>query len=226
MKTLSSVLALGLAIGAASPVLAQDTDRAGSIQVKVLATAVLPDGEITAVELDTIGVPAGSQSTVNDNFVPTLAVEYFVSNNFSIETIAGVTQHDVDGAGALDGAELVSDVMLIPATFTGKLHGDIAPGIKPYIGAGVAYFMYFGDDAGSGVGGFGITDADLTDEFGFALQTGVDVALNDDGFGVSLDAKRYFMDVDARFFDDGVEVLRTEHKLDPWVISAGVTYTF
>lgn len=225
MKTLSSVLVLGLAMSAATPALAQDADRAGSIQVKLLGTAVLPDGEITDVKINTLGVAATSQSTVNDNIIPSVAIEYFIANNFSIETIAGVTQHDVDGAGALAGAELISDLKLIPATVTGKFHLDVAPGIKPYLGAGVAYFMYFDDSPGSGVVPLGITDTDLTDEFGFALQAGLDFALNEE-MGLSLDAKRYFMDVDARFFDDGVEVLRTEHRLDPWVLSAGVSWMF
>lgn len=225
MKTLSSVLGLGLAMSVATPALAQDTDRAGSIQVKLLGTAVLPNGEITGVSVNTFGAPADSQSTVNDNYVPTLAVEYFISNNFSIETIAGVTQHDVDGAGPLAGTELVSDAKLIPATVTGKIHFDLFPGIKPYVGGGVAYFLYFDDGAGAGLVPAGITDADLTDEFGVALQAGVDFALND-RMGISFDAKRYFMDVDARFFDDGVEVLRTEHRLDPLVLSAGVSFMF
>lgn len=226
MRKLSALWAVTLMAGVASPAIAQDEDRTGSIQVKVLATAVLPDGEITDVELDTLGVPAGSQSTVNDNVIPSLAIEYFVSNNFSVETIAGVTQHDVDGAGPLEGAELVSNVKVIPATVTAKYHVDTGTGFKPYLGVGAAYFMYFGDDAGSGVGALGITNADLTNEFGFALQAGADFALGDSGFGLSVDAKRYFMDVDARFFNDTTEVLRTEHKLDPWVLSAGVSYTF
>lgn len=225
MKSPLKVLAAATVFAAATPAIAQD-DRAGSIQVKVLATAVLPDGEITDVELNTLGAPADSQSTVNDNVIPSLAVEYFVTNNFSLETIAGVTQHDVDGAGPLEGAELVSDVKVIPATVTAKYHIDTGTGFKPYLGAGAAYFMYFGDDAGAGVQPLGITDADLTNEFGLALQAGADIAIGESGFGLSVDAKRYFMDVDARFFDDGVEVLRTEHSLDPWVVSAGVTFSF
>ena len=230
MKTVSSALAFaaGAALAlTATPALAQEEDRAGTIQVKVLGTAVLPDGEIDEVELDTLGVPAGSQSAVNDNFVPTAAVEYFLTNNLSVETIAGVTQHDVDGVGALDGVELVSDVKLIPATVTLKAHFDLTDRIKPYVGAGPAYFIFFDDDAGAGISTLGVTDADLTNEFGIALQAGADIALSDDGnFGLSLDAKRYFIGTDARFFAGGTEVLRTEHTLDPWVLSGGVFLRF
>ena len=225
MKAPKFALAATLLACAATPAVAQE-DRAGSIQVKVFGTAVLPDGEITDVELDNFGLPAGSQSKASDNITPTVAIEYFVNNNVSIETIAGVTQHDVDGTGALAGAELVSDLRIIPATLTAKYHFDLAKGFKPYIGAGPSYFLIFNDKAGSGVTPLGVTDADLSNELGFALQLGADIALGDSGFGLSVDAKRYFIGTDASFFANGTEIIRTEHDLDPWVISAGVTTRF
>lgn len=226
MKLPKIFLGLSLLSLGATPALAQEEDRTGSIQVKVLGTAVLPDGAITNVEIDDFGLPAGSQSEASDNITPTVAIEYFLSNNFSIETIAGVTQHDVDGAGALAGAELVSDLQIIPATVLAKYHVDLAPGFKPYVGAGPAYFLIFNDAAGSGVTPLGVTDVDLTNELGFALQAGADIALGDSGFGLSVDAKRYFIGTDARFFAGDTEIIRTEHDLDPWVISAGVTARF
>ncbi|XUU59975.1 OmpW/AlkL family protein [Erythrobacter sp. HA6-11] len=219
---LSAVAALAASVSA--PALAQE-DRTGSIQAKVFATAVFADAEITDVELDDFGLPEGTQSAANDNVTPTIAIEYFVSNNFSLETIAGVTQHDVDGLGGLDGAELVSDLRIIPATLTAKYHFDLGQGFKPYIGAGPAYFIIFNDDAGADLVDLGVTDADLTNEFGIALQAGADIELNE-GFGLSIDAKRYFIDTDARFFVDDTEIIRTEHKLDPWVISAGAYFRF
>ena len=219
---LSAVAALAASVSA--PAMAQE-DRTGSIQAKVFATAVFADAEITDVELDDFGLPAGSQSAANDNVTPTIAIEYFVSNNFSIETIAGVTQHDVDGLGGLDGAELVSDLRIIPGTLTAKYHFDLGEGFKPYIGAGPAYFIIFNDDAGADLADLGVTDADLTNEFGIALQAGADIELNE-GFGLSIDAKRYFIDTDARFFVGDTEIIRTEHKLDPWVISAGAYFRF
>ncbi|XUU60535.1 OmpW/AlkL family protein [Erythrobacter sp. HA6-11] len=223
MKTLLACGAAAFAL-LAQPALAQE-DRTGSIQAKVFATAVFADAEITDVELDDFGLPEGTQSAANDNVTPTIAIEYFVSNNFSLETIAGVTQHDVDGLGGLDGAELVSDLRIIPATLTAKYHFDLGEGFKPYIGAGPAYFIIFNDDAGADLVDLGVTDADLTNEFGIALQAGADIELNE-GFGLSIDAKRYFIDTDARFFVDDTEIIRTEHKLDPWVISAGAYFRF
>ncbi len=226
MRKMSVSLAALLAVGFSAPAFAQDDDRAGTIQVKVLGTAVLPDGEIGEVEVDTFGLPAGSQAKATDEFIPSFAVEYYVNNNISIETIAGVARHDVEGLGALAGVELVDDLRLVPATVTAKAHLDVAPGIKPYVGAGLAYFMYFAEDEGSGIAQLGVNDADLSNEFGFALQAGVDFALGDSGYGLTIDAKRYFITTDASFRVDGTEIIRTEHNLDPWTLSAGVYVTF
>jgi outer membrane protein len=44
--------------------------------------------------------------------------------------------------------------------------------------------------------------------------------------GLSLDAKKYFMDTTAHFFAGNAEVLTTKHSLDPWVVSAGLAYRF
>lgn len=227
MKSLGYLAGTALmAVSALSAAPAMAEDRAGDVQFKVLGTAVLTDGEIEQVNVDIVGLPAGTQTAANDNVVPTVAIEYFVSDNFSIETIAGMTQHDVDAISGLPvGAELVSDAQLIPATVTLKYHFDVG-GAKPYVGAGPAYFLWVSDKPGAATVPLGVTDTDLSDEFGFALQAGIDVPLNDNGFSLSLDAKRYFIDTTARWFAGNTLAIETEHKLDPWVLSAGVAYRF
>lgn len=226
MKTLLMLAGATLAL-AATPAMAQDdNDRAGDIQFKVLATAVLPDGSITDVNVNLPGLPATTNTRANDNITPTIAVEYFVTDNVSIETIAGMTQHDVDATAGLPvGAELVSNARLIPATVTAKLHFDLG-GIKPYVGAGPAYFLWVADDPGAATLPLGVTRTTLSNELGLALQAGFDLPINDKGLGLSVDVKRYFIDTTARWFVGNMLAIETEHKLDPWVISAGVAYRF
>jgi outer membrane protein len=226
MKTskVSKAGALALATAAGLAALPAAAQEAGDIQIKVMATAVLPDGEIDTVDLDLVGLPAGTQTEANDNVVPTVAIEYFVADSFSIETICCVTQHDVDGVEGAAGTELVSDALLLPATLTGKFHVN-AGGISPYVGAGVAYFIWLDDEPGATAVALGADDFSLSDEFGFVLQAGLDVPVSD-SFLVSVDAKRYFIDTTATWFADGTPVIQTEHNLDPWVISAGVGFRF
>lgn len=120
---------------------------------------------------------------------------------------------------------LASDALLLPATVTAKYHFDLG-GVKPYIGGGAAYFMWLSDKPGAATLPLGVTDTDLSDEFGVVLQTGFDVPLGDQGFGLTFDAKHYFIDTTASWFVGNTLAIETEHKLDPWVLSAGVAYRF
>lgn len=199
--------------------------EAGDIQVKVLGTGVLPDGKIKQVNLDLVGLPADTQTEANENYVPTLAIEYFVTPNVSIETICCLTQHDVDGTTGLPGAELVSNAKLVPATFTAKYH-FATDTISPYIGAGATYFLWLSDKPGAAAVALGADGFNLSDELGFVLQAGVDVPVNDSGLAISLDAKRYFVDSTATWYVGSTPVIQTKHKLDPWVLSAGVAFRF
>jgi outer membrane protein len=224
MKRLLSAATLTLALAlAATPAHAGNPD--GKIQLKLLGTAVLPDGKITRVKFDGIGLPATTQTAADDNFTPTIAAEYFVSPNFSLETICCVTQHDVTGRGGLAGAGLVSNANIVPATLTAKLHFPVG-GVKPYVGAGPTYFIFINEKPGAATRTLGATRQQLNDKLGFALQAGVDIPVNSNGMGVSIDAKRYFVSTDARWFAGNTLVLHTRHKLDPWVVSAGLSWRF
>lgn len=223
--TKTIALAATLLAGLALPATAMAAESDGPLQIKLLGTAVLPDGKITSLDVNGAGIPVTTQTEASDNVVPTVAVEYFFTDNFSIETICCVTQHDVDATAGLPGAELVSNAKLIPATFTAKYHVD-AGAIKPYVGAGATYFLWISDKPGAATIPLGVTDTDLSDEFGFVLQAGVDIPVNDRGLGVSLDAKRYFVDTTARWYAGNTLAIQTEHRLDPWVLSAGLSYRF
>lgn len=154
---------------AATPAAAQEAQ--GKWQVKLLGTAVLPDGKITTVYNNAAGVPAGTQAKANDNVVPTLAVEYFFTPNFSVETICCLTQHDVDGAGALAGTELVSNVKILPATVSFKAHLPLGA-IKPYVGAGPTYFIFIDEKSGATTKTLGMPTQHLDDKVGVMLQAG------------------------------------------------------
>lgn len=208
----------------ASPALAGNPD--GRLQLKLLGTAVLPDGKITSVDKDIVGLPATLQTEASDTVVPTLAAEFFASPNISIETICCVTRHDVTATSGLPaGAGLVSNATLIPATVTAKFHLPAGP-VKPYVGGGVTYFWWIDVNPGAATVPLGVTRTTLSNEFGGVVQAGADIALGDKGFGLSLDAKRYFVGTTARWFASNTLAIQTHHKLDPWVLSAGVSYRF
>jgi len=223
MKKLTAAVALA-AMMIATPALAGSTD--GKLQIKVLGTGVLPDGKITDVLIDP-GLPVGTNTKANDNWVPTLAIEYFVAPQVSIETICCLTQHDVDGTGPIAGAELVADAKILPATVTVKYHFTES-GVRPYIGAGPTWFLFIDEKPGAAaVTLLAATRQKLDNRFGVVAQAGIDIPLGDNGFGISFDAKKYFLRTTAHWYNAaGTEVLSTKHKLDPWVVSGGVSYRF
>ena len=222
MKKYLSLAALAVALTLPG----QAAAKAGDVQFKLLGTFVAPDGKLTDVKVDRIGLPAGTQTKADDNIVPTVAIEYFVADNISVETIAGVTQHDVMGRGGLGGAGLVSNANIVPATLTLKYHFGKDGGVRPYVGAGPSYFIFIDEKPGATAVALGATRQKMGDSLGIAFQAGVDVPVNAKGLAVTFDAKRYVMRSTARWFAGPTEVLRTRHKLDPWVVSAGLAFRF
>ena len=224
MQKFAATALIGAAMLAVpAPALAQE---AGDIQIKAFATGVLPDGKIDEVVSTTLPLPAGTQSKADDNWVPTVAVEYFFSKSISVETICCVTQHDVVGDGALPAsAGLVSNANIIPATVTVKAHANLG-GIKPYVGVGPSLFLFINEKPGNAMTGFGATKLDISNKVGVAFQVGADVPLNEKLF-FSVDAKQYILRPTATWTNaSGATILETKHKLDPLVVSVGLGMKF
>jgi outer membrane protein len=203
-------------------------DAAGKIQIKLFATGVLPDGKVSQVKNDTahlVSTGAVTNTSVNDNVVPTVAIEYFVTPNVSVETICCVTAHHVTiSSGALAGKLAVDNVKIIPATFTAKYHLPLGA-ITPYVGVGPTLFLVISDRPSDVVKSVGVTRTHMSSELGVAVQAGADVAIGG-GYSLSLDAKKYWVSTTARFDAGTTTVLETRHKLNPWVLSGGVAYRF
>lgn len=226
MKKLTIAVALAAATMLATPAMAGSDE--GKIQIKVLATGVLPDGKIDTINsvippvAAALGASPGTKA--NDVVVPTVAIEYYFSDNVSLETICCVTKHKVSGTGSIAGAPLVKDVLFIPATFTLKYHLPAGP-VKPYVGAGPSLFIMLDSKPDTTATALGVTNTKLTSNVGFAVQAGVDVAIGQ-GIGISLDAKKYWMNTTAKFYAGSTLALETKHKLDPWLVSGGLYFRF
>ncbi len=232
MRKLIALAAIAASTAIASPAMAGNPD--GKLQIKVLGTGIFVDGKIDKVKSivttsplgGAVAATSGAQTKINDNVVPTLAIEYFATPNISVETICCLTQHHASGAGGLAGAgELVDHLMILPATVTLKYHLDAGP-IKPYVGVGPTLFLFIDEKPGATAAALGADKLKLSNEVGFALQAGVDVPVSANGMGISLDVKKYFINTTATFKDGGTTVLKTKHQLDPWVLSGGVYFRF
>ena len=231
--TLAATTALAAAMAFSGTAQAADA-YSGHWQFKVLATAVMPSGSLASA-VDNLGTIAtnpgdplyGLTIAANNNVTPTIAVEYFFTPNISVETIAGITSHHVNGTGDFAGAAVVDHAQVIPFTVTAKYHlvGLLPLGIKPYVGAGPTLFAWINDRPGAAAHDLGVTRTKLSSNFGAVVQAGVDVPVGH-GYSLSLDAKKYFVDTNAHFYAGSVDALDARVRLNPWVVSAGVAYRF
>lgn len=226
MKKLTIAAALAAATMFSTPAMA---GADGKIEVKLMATGVLPDGKIDKINNAAPAVAAAlgatPGTTADDSVVPTLAIEYYPTPNFSIETICCFTQHHVTGTGSINGANIANHVLILPATVTFKMHLD-AGAFKPYVGVGPSVFFYFDEQPGTVPVSLSATSLKMANKLGLAVQAGFDIPVNANGMGISFDAKKYFMKTTTHFYAGSTEVLSTDHKLDPWVLSGGVYYRF
>jgi len=226
----ASIVTALAAILTFAPTAYADGNPDGNWQFKLLATSVMPSGSVSSVPNDSARVVQNglvTQTTASNNVTPTIAIEYFLRPNISLETIAGVSAHHVSAtAGALAGSVLVDHALVIPATLTLKYHLVGMPyGIKPYIGVGPTLFLWVADRPSAVVQSVGVTRTKLSSNVGGVLQAGIDLPVGH-GYGLSLDAKKFFVKTDAHFYASAADVEDIKLNLNPWVVSAGVSYRF
>ena len=148
---------------------------------------------------------------------------YFFNKNFAAELILGTTKHKaVDENSALGDVDLGS-VWLLPPTLTLQYHFYPTKTLKPYLGAGLNYTIFYSVDEGSVVKGL-----DYDNAIGFALQGGLDYMLNDKYF-LNFDIKKLFLktdvNVDATNLASGLKI-PAEVNIDPLLIGFGVGMKF
>ncbi len=173
--------------------------------VRARAIGVLPqeDAEV---------MPIGGNVEIDDSLVPELDVTYFFDENWAAELVLAVTPHEAKHKPTnLD----LGDVWLLPPTLTLQYH--FAPDddtIRPYLGAGVNYTVFFNVDDGP-------LTVNYSNEFGFALQAGFDIPL-ENGWSINADVKKIFLSTDVSV----VGVARAEVEINPWIVGLGVGYRY
>lgn len=161
-------------------------------------------------------VITGSGVDISTSLVPEIDISYFFTPNVAAELILGVTRHRVRGTGTLEGTR-IGDVTLLPPTLTLQYHFTDFGAVKPYLGVGVNYTIFFDESARGPFSRFR-----LDSSVGLALQAGVDIML-DRHWGINFDVKKVFLETDVSL-DRGA--VRGRVDIDPWLIGAGATYRF
>lgn len=191
----------------AADVTGLDPLAAERFQIRARILDVAPD--------ESSSVNVGGKARVDNAITPEVDLSYYFSNSISAELIAATSEHELshNAAGKLGTA------WILPPTLTLQYHPMPNNQFSPYVGAGLNYSLFYGEDSASGVTGLKVDGG-----VGYALQAGTDIWI-DEHWGFNFDVKKIYLDVDAKM-NLGATPVSADVDLDPWVIGAGVSYRF
>ncbi len=200
---------LGCAAAPATPASANNATwaEAGDLLVRLRVIGVVP------VEDDSLSI-AGLDADLKDAFVPEIDFTYFFTPNIAAELILATTPHDAKTFGAANVD--LGRVWLLPPTLTVQYHFTGFELVKPYVGAGVNYTIFYGVDNGAA------GSVDYEDSFGVAFQAGIDVKLTEH-FWFNVDVKKLILSTDVTVRGPNVT---GEVDINPWIVGAGFGYRF
>ncbi|WP_370336599.1 OmpW family protein [Parvularcula marina] len=206
------------AIGAMTSVAAAEQ---GDWIVRGRAILVSPQEDASGVEP---AFPNGSVE-VEDAVVPELDFTYFLTRNVGVELILATSPHDLEGTGDLEGLGKIGDVWALPPTLTLQYHFQPEAKVRPYVGVGFNYTIFYNEDATSSLNNaIGDTSISLDESFGIAVQAGVDVDVSENWF-VNADIKWIQIDTTATL-NTGGSINKVDVELDPIVAGIGLGRRF
>ncbi|WDF54273.1 OmpW/AlkL family protein [Mucilaginibacter sp. KACC 22063] len=203
------------------------------LDIRLRAVGILPQ------ESATIGVIGGNVN-ISNAYIPELDFTYYFAKNFSAELILGTSKHKVHTTGsnltAIGGpasADVnLGSVWLLPPTLNLQYHLPTGTILKPYVGAGANYTIFYNADKGTTVQGI-----DYKNKFAFSAQLGTDIDLSKKVF-LNIDIKKLFLNTDVTVDASNLTpagspslapVLRNigaDVKIKPWVVGIGIGYRF
>ncbi len=215
-KTVST-LAVLLATASATPAFAE----AGDTFVRVRGIMVAPNENSTGI---TPAFPT-EEVSVNNSIMPEVDITHMVTNNVGFELIAATTKHSVSGtSGTTGGIGKLASTWVLPPTLTVQYHFAPEGKVRPYVGAGVNWTLFYSEKASNGLEtAVGPTNVKLDSSFGWAVQAGVDVPLNDRMF-LNFDVKYIDIDTNARLRTTAAGTQRVGVSLDPFVFGVGLGF--
>lgn len=197
--------------------------KQGDVLVRVRAINVMPGEKSGSV------LPAfpGEQVSVDNSFAPEVDITYMATDNIGFELIAATTKHSVSGiTGTTGGIGKLASAWLLPPTLTAQYHFAPDAKIRPYVGAGINYTIFYNEKASTGlVGAVGATTVNMKDSFGWAAQVGVDFELSERVF-LNLDVKYIDIDTTATLNTTAAGTQRVRINIDPIVAGIGLGMKF
>lgn len=226
-KVAAAAVALLAAVVAPAQAEAQTDTRtgiaAGDVLVRVRGIVVAPNESSGSV------LPAfpGEKVSVSNSFMPEVDLTWMATDRIGFELIASTTKHSASGISGTTGSiGKLASTWVLPPTLTAQYHFNPAGAVRPYVGAGVNYTVFWNENASDDLeAAVGPTDVHMDDSFGWAAQAGVDIDLTNRLF-LNLDVKFIDIDTTARLRTTAAGTQRVDISLDPLVFGVGVGMRF
>lgn len=212
-------LAAALAATALAPVSA--AAEAGDFIIRGRVIGVLPNDDAGGIQP---AFPNGSVE-VENAYVPEVDFTYFFTDNIAAELILATSPHEIQGTGDIAALGQVGETWVLPPTLTVQYHFNPMGPFRPYVGAGLNYTIFYGEDTSSSLNdAIGETSLDVDPSLGWAVQAGMDYDFSE----------KWFANVDVKYINIETEViLRTgvaANKIDldinPLVVGVGIGRRF
>ena len=220
----TTLIASAIALAVASPLAL--AHKEGELILRAGAAMVDPQTDSDELELNGAAL-AGTKATVDVNTQLGLTLSYMLTDHIGVELLAATPfQHrvGVKGLGGLDGK--LGDVKQLPPTLSLQYYPMAATSAwQPYVGAGVNYTTFFDEKLTSTRKAQGFSDLELEDSWGLALQVGSDFMITDK---LMLNAAVWYIDINTTATTrlGGVNKVKVDVDIDPWVFMLGMGYKF
>lgn len=194
----------------------------GDFMIRLSGVGVLPQDRDSTVKING-QLQQGAHTSTTNQAMPELTVEYFITNNLSVDLIATSTRHEVSATGgALGTAKTdVGSAWVLPPTITFAWHFRPNKRFNPYVGVGATAMWFHNIHGANGM--------HLNSGFtgGPAVNVGFDYQLVGNWF-FNADVKQMFVRMHAWAKEGalGSNRITAHESLDPTVVSAGIAYRF
>ncbi len=231
MNTFNKVV-VGLVLG--SCVMGVQAHKAGDFILRVGATNVTLDDSVSTPKLNG-GALYGTNVSVDSDTRLGVTGTYMITDNIGVGLLAAAPfQHRIHGNSATGTALGTTDlgkIRLLPPTLTAQYYFNNSTAFTPYLGAGVNYSWFYGEDASRELNTTlgGDVDLSIHNSWGYALEAGLDV---DMGNNWLLNAGVWYfpLDTDATYtVKTGAlagSAVKANVEADVWVYMASIGYRF
>ena len=208
MRNTLKFVALGIALSAAAPVIAQQSAD-GNWLVRGRAVQL----DYSNGQADNMQANVGKVEA-SDRWIPEVDISYFFTKNIAAELVLTYPQDvDIKINGTKQGT-----IGALPPSLLVQYHFTDLGAFKPYVGAGVNYTFF--SKRSNILNGAARVDRD---SFGLAAQVGLDYALTKN-WSLNFDVKYVQMNTDVTLTASGTKVGKV--NLDPMLYGIGVGYRF